>query len=147
ALALSAAQRSSAGAVAPGARAHRRRGAAMRLHGAEIADTFAEAFPMWGSRVLITAAPLAWAREAGRSMTGFATSVIGCKCEASIERTLAPDESPDGRPGVSALLFAMDREGVGKRLVERVGQCVLPSPTAACFNGLEADDTVDVGGQ
>jgi formylmethanofuran--tetrahydromethanopterin N-formyltransferase len=119
----------------------------MKLHGAEIADTFAEAFPMWGSRVLITAATPTWALEAGRSMTGFATSVIGCKCEAGIERELASDETPDGRPGVSALLFAMDREGVGKRLVERVGQCVLTSPTAACFNGLDAEHSVDVGGQ
>jgi formylmethanofuran--tetrahydromethanopterin N-formyltransferase len=119
----------------------------MKLHGAEIVDTFAEAFPMWGARVVITAATPAWALEAGRSMTGFATSVIGCKCEASIERELDPDATPDGRPGVSALLFAMDREGVGKRLVERVGQCVLTSPTAACFNGLDAEDTVDVGGQ
>jgi len=119
----------------------------MKLHGAEIVDTFAEAFPMWGARVVITAATPAWALEAGRSMTGFATSVIGCKCEASIERELDPDETPDGRPGVSALLFAMDRDGVGKRLVERVGQCVLTSPTAACFNGLDAEDTVDVGGQ
>jgi formylmethanofuran--tetrahydromethanopterin N-formyltransferase len=119
----------------------------MKLHGADIVDTFAEAFPMWGARVVITAATPAWALEAGRSMTGFATSVIGCKCEASIERELDPDETPAGRPGVSALLFAMDREGVGKRLVERVGQCVLTSPTAACFNGLDAEDTVDVGGQ
>jgi formylmethanofuran--tetrahydromethanopterin N-formyltransferase len=119
----------------------------MKLHGAEIADTFAEAFPMWGARVLITAATPAWALEAGRSMTGFATSVIGCKCEAGIERELAPGETPDGRPGVSVLLFAMDREGVGKRLVERVGQCVLTSPTSACFDGLEAEHTVVVGGQ
>jgi formylmethanofuran--tetrahydromethanopterin N-formyltransferase len=120
----------------------------MKLHGAEIVDTFAEAFPMWGSRVLITAATPPWALEAGRSMTGFATSVIGCKCEASIERVLAPSETPDGRPGVSALLFAMDREGVGKRLVERVGQCVLTCPTAACFNGIDdVEHTVDVGGQ
>ena len=119
----------------------------MKLHGAEIVDTFAEAFPMWGSRVVITAATPAWALEAGRSMTGFATSVIGCKCEAAIERELDAEETPDGRPGVSALLFAMDREGVGKRLVERVGQCVLTSPTAACFNGVDAEDTVDVGGQ
>ncbi len=122
-------------------------GAAMKLHDAEIVDTFAEAFPMWGARVLITAATPGWALEAARSMTGFATSVIGCKCEAGIERELAPDETPDGRPGVSALLFAMDKEGVGKRLVERVGQCVLTSPTAACFNGVDAEDTVDVGGQ
>src|SRR4051812_14002141 len=120
----------------------------MKLHGAEIADTFAEAFPMWGARVLVTAKTPAWALEAARSMTGFATSVIGCKCEAGIERELAPDETPDGRPGVSALLFAMDREGVAKRLVERVGQCVLTSPTSACFNGLsEAEHSVDVGGQ
>ena len=138
---------SGAGAVAARAGAHRHRGAAMKLHGAEIADTFAEAFPMWGSRVVITAATPEWALEAARSMTGFATSVIGCKCEAAIERELAPDETPDGRPGVSALLFAMDREGVGKRLVERVGQCVLTSPTAACFNGLDAEHSVDVGGQ
>jgi formylmethanofuran--tetrahydromethanopterin N-formyltransferase len=120
----------------------------MKLHGAEIVDTFAEAFPMWGARIVITAATPAWALEAGRSMTGFATSVIGCKCEASIERELDPDETPDGRPGVSALLFAMDRDGLAKRLVERVGQCVLTSPTSACFNGLQdAEHTVDVGGQ
>ena len=119
----------------------------MKLHGAEIVDTFAEAFPMWGARVVITAATPTWALEAARSMTGFATSVIGCKCEAGIERELDPDETPDGRPGVSALLFAMDRDGVAKRLVERVGQCVLTSPTSACFNGVDAEDTVDVGGQ
>ena len=118
----------------------------MKLHGAEIVDTFAEAFPMWGARVIITAATPAWALEAARSMTGFATSVIGCKCEAGIEREL-DRQTPDGRPGVSVLLFAMDREGVGKRLVERVGQSVLTSPTSACFNGLDAEDTVDVGGQ
>src|SRR6188472_3468755 len=81
-------------------------------------------------------------------MTGFATSVIGCKCEASIERELAPDETPDGRPGVTALLFAMDREGVGKRLVERVGQTILTCPTTACFNGIvDAEHSVDVGGR
>jgi formylmethanofuran--tetrahydromethanopterin N-formyltransferase len=119
----------------------------MKLHGAEIADTFAEAFPMWGARVVITAATPEWALEAGRSMTGFATSVIGCKCEAAIECELAPGETPDGRPGASALLFAMDRDGLAKRLVERVGQSVLTCPTTACFSGLEGEETVDVGGQ
>jgi formylmethanofuran--tetrahydromethanopterin N-formyltransferase len=119
----------------------------MKLHGAEVEDTFAEAFAMWGSRVLITAATPGWALEAGRSMTGFATSVIGCKCEAGIERVLDPSETPDGRPGVSVLLFAFDLEGLGKRLVERVGQSVLTCPTTACFNGLESEETVDVGGQ
>ena len=119
----------------------------MRLHDAEVEDTFAEAFTMYGARVVITAASPEWAHEAARIATGFATSVIGCKCEAGIEVVLAPDATPDGRPGVSVLLFAMDREGVGKRLVDRIGQCVLTCPTTACFDGLEdAERTVDVGG-
>jgi formylmethanofuran--tetrahydromethanopterin N-formyltransferase len=119
----------------------------MRLSDAEIVDTFAEAFPMWGARIVITAESPAWAHEAARSLTGFATSVIGCKCEAGIERELDPAETPDGRPGVSALLFATDREGLAKRLVERVGQSVLTCPTTACFNGLDGPETVGVGGQ
>jgi formylmethanofuran--tetrahydromethanopterin N-formyltransferase len=119
----------------------------MQLHGAEVEDTFAEAFTMWGARIVITADTPGWATEAARSLTGFATSVIGCKCEAGVELALKPDDTPDGRPGVSALLFAPDRDGLAKRLVERVGQSVLTCPTSACFNGLEAQDVVDVGGK
>jgi formylmethanofuran--tetrahydromethanopterin N-formyltransferase len=119
----------------------------MHVHGAEVDDTFAEAFGMWGARIVVTADTPGWAEHAGRSLTGFATSVIGCKCEAGIERTLDPDETPDGRPGLAALLFAPDAEGLGKRLVERIGQTILTCPTTACFNGLDAEDAVDVGGQ
>ena len=118
-----------------------------RLGEAEVADTFAEAFPMRFARVVITAATDAWAQEAARSMTGFATSVIGCKCEAAIERRVAAEETPDGRPGIAVLLFAMDREGVGKRVLERVGQSVMTCPTTACFDGLPgAERTVALGG-
>jgi formylmethanofuran--tetrahydromethanopterin N-formyltransferase len=119
----------------------------MRHHAAEVEDTFAEAFPMWGARIVITAETPGWAGHAARSLTGFATSVIGCKCEAGIERELSGDETPDGRPGVSALLFAPDRDGLAKRLVERVGQTVLTCPTTACFNGLDSEETFAVGGQ
>jgi formylmethanofuran--tetrahydromethanopterin N-formyltransferase len=119
----------------------------MELHGVEVEDTFAEAFGMWGARIVITAETPAWATRAARSLTGFATSVIGCKCEAGVERELDPSETPDGRPGISALLFATDAEGLAKRLVERVGQTVLTCPTTACFNGLPSEEEVDVGGQ
>jgi formylmethanofuran--tetrahydromethanopterin N-formyltransferase len=119
----------------------------MRVHDAEVEDTFAEAFPMWGARIVVTAATPAWAEYAGRALTGFATSVIGCKCEAGIERVLDASETPDGRPGVAALLFTPDADGLGKRLVERIGQTVLTCPTTACFNGLQADAEVDVGGK
>ena len=61
----------------------------MRLGDTEVVDTFAEAFTMWGARIVVTAGSPAWAAHAGRSLTGFATSVIGCKCEAGIERELA----------------------------------------------------------
>jgi formylmethanofuran--tetrahydromethanopterin N-formyltransferase len=118
-----------------------------KLGAAEVEDTFAEAFPMRYARLVITAATEAWAHEAARSATGFATSVIGCKCEAAIERPLSDLETPDGRPGIAVLLFAMDREGVGKRAVDRVGQCVLTCPTTACFDGLPgAERMAPLGG-
>ena len=120
--------------------------AAFQLGETEVVDTFAEAFPMRFSRLVITADTDAWALEAARSMTGFATSVIGCKCEAAIERGLTRAETPDGRPGVAVLLFAIDREGVGKRVLERVGQSVMTCPTTACFDGFDGDEnTVPLG--
>ncbi len=118
----------------------------MQVNGVAVEDTFAEAFAMWGARVLITAENEKWAMAAARAMTGFATSVIGCKCEAGIERSVPAAETPDGRPGVTVLLFATSAESVGKRLVERVGQCVMTCPTTACYNALTADASVVVGG-
>lgn len=107
------------------------------LNGVRIEDTFAEAFPMRGARAIITAATLGWARTAATAMTGFATSVIACGCEAGIERELSPELTPDGRPGVAVLLFGMDDKAVGSQLQARVGQCVLTCPSAACFAGIE----------
>jgi formylmethanofuran--tetrahydromethanopterin N-formyltransferase len=108
----------------------------VEIRGVFIEDTFAEAFPMRAARVVITARTMKWARAAALKLTGFATSVIACKCEAAIERELTPDETPDARPGVAALLFTMDTDSLGKRLTERIGQTVLTCPTASCFDGL-----------
>lgn len=119
----------------------------LRRRGVRILDTFAEAFDMRAARVVITAQSPAWARTAAQSMTGFATSVIGCKVEAGLEGDLLPSETPDGRPGVSVLLFGLDAEGLASRLVDRVGQTVLTCPTTACFDGLpQAIERVVVGG-
>lgn len=108
----------------------------MNLRGVLIEDTFAEAFDMRAARVVVTAVNARWALAAARALTGFATSIIACKCEAAIERELTPEETPDGRPGISALLFATDTAGLGKRLVERLGHTVLTCPTTSCFDGL-----------
>jgi len=118
----------------------------VEIRGVHIEDTFAEAFGMRAARVVVTGKTRKWAMAAATKMTGFATSVIACKCEAAIERELGPDETPDARPGVAVLLFAMDSEGLGKRLTERIGQTVLTCPTANCFDGLpDAPDRVAAG--
>jgi formylmethanofuran--tetrahydromethanopterin N-formyltransferase len=113
-----------------------------------IEDTFAEAFPMTAARLIVTAETVGWAETAGRMTTGYAASVIGCDAEAGIERSLSPDETPDGRPGVSLLLFAFSRDALQKALINRVGQCVLTCPTTACYNGLPIvkDKTIRIGG-
>jgi formylmethanofuran--tetrahydromethanopterin N-formyltransferase len=113
-----------------------------------VEDTFAEAFPMTAARLLITAETPGWARTAAQVATGYASSVIGCDAEAGIERELSADETPDGRPGVSVLLFAFNRDALQKAAVNRVGQCVLTCPTTACYNGLEVvkDKSIRIGG-
>ena len=93
---------------------------AIAVKGIRIDDTFAEAFTMRATALVITADNARWARQAALTMTGFATSVIGCGCEGGIDRELRPKETPDGRPGVRVLLFAA-----------RVGQGVLTSPGSA----------------
>ena len=111
-----------------------------------IEDTFAEAFTMRAARLVITGKNARWAREAALKLTGFATSVIACKCEAAVERVLSPDETPDARAGVSVLFFTMGADDMAKRLIERIGQTVLTCPTANCFDGLpDAPARVDAG--
>jgi formylmethanofuran--tetrahydromethanopterin N-formyltransferase len=113
-----------------------------------IEDTFAEAFPMTAARLVVTAETAAWAQTAGQVATGYASSVIGCDAEAGIERALTAEETPDGRPGVSLLLFAFSRDALQKAVINRVGQCVLTCATTACYNGLPVvkDKSIRVGG-
>jgi formylmethanofuran--tetrahydromethanopterin N-formyltransferase len=118
----------------------------VKIRGVFIEDTFAEAFTMRVARLIITGRSQRWAREAALKLTGFATSVIGCKCEAAIERELPAAETPDGRPGFSVLFMTMSKDDLPKRLIERVGQTVLTCPTTACFDGFpHAPDRVGVG--
>jgi formylmethanofuran--tetrahydromethanopterin N-formyltransferase len=109
----------------------------MEINGTLIDDTFAEAFPMKATKLVITAHTPLWARHAAQSMTGFATSVIGCGCEAGIERELLPAETPDGRPGVAVLIFAVSSKELAKQIERRVGQCVLTCPTTAIYGGID----------
>ncbi|MCP4887902.1 MAG: formylmethanofuran--tetrahydromethanopterin N-formyltransferase [Planctomycetaceae bacterium] len=108
-----------------------------------IDDTFAEAFPMRGARLMITAIDTALAKTAAVEFCGNASSVIGCDTEAGIERELAADETVDGRPGVSVLAFAFDKKSLERAIVARVGQNVLTCPTTACYSGLDSEEKKD----
>jgi len=119
-----------------------------KLNGVEIEDTFAEGFGMWGTRLIITAASRKWANTAAAEMTGFATSVIACDCEAGVEAEIPPEESLDGRPGTAVMVFGFSAKKLATSLLNRLGQCVLTCPTTAVFNGLPeemADAMIDVG--
>lgn len=116
-------------------------------NGVRIDDTFAEAFPMRGTAIIITAPNLKWAYQAATTMTGFATSVIGCGAEAGIDREVSAEDTPDGRPGVRVLVFSMSTDMLQTQLVSRVGQCVLTSPGSACFGDLDGADRLQLGDQ
>ena len=100
---------------------------------------------MKASRLIITAETKNWLKKAVDSMTGFATSVIACGCECGIEKEISPSKTPDGRPGMTVLLFAMNSESLAKQVLRRVGQCILTTPTTACFSGLETDEKINLG--
>ena len=117
----------------------------LMLNGVRIDDTFAEAFGMVATAIVITAPTAKWAEQAAVTMTGFATSVIACGCEAGIDTAIPATESPDGRPGVRVLLFAISPAELQKQLQNRVGQCVLTCPGTACYAGIAGSARLKLG--
>jgi formylmethanofuran--tetrahydromethanopterin N-formyltransferase len=114
-------------------------------NGVTIDDTFAEAFGMSGTGLIITADTPKWARQCAITMTGFGTSVIGCGAECGIDCELPPNETPDGRPGVRVLMFGFSPDALIPQVMNRVGQCVLTSPGSACFAGVEGSIKIALG--
>jgi formylmethanofuran--tetrahydromethanopterin N-formyltransferase len=110
-----------------------------------VQDTFAEMFPLWAGRVLITAQNEKWATIAASVTTGFATSVIEATAEAGIERLVPADQTPDKRPGILIQIYNRDRFALKRQLMERIGQCTLTCPTTAAFNGLVGKRVLRVG--
>lgn len=107
----------------------------MKVGIAELIDDFTEMFPMWVSRLLITADTYEWALTAGRVATGFATSIIMSPAEAGVEG-VKPEDTPDGRPGIYVQIYHTDRVMLRAQLLFRIGQCILTCPTTALFDGL-----------
>ena len=115
-------------------------------NGVEIEDTFAEMFPMWMGRILITAENEKWALTAARAATGFAASIIMSPAEAGIEGTVPPERTPDGRSGVLIQVYHRTRGELKTQMSLRVSQCVMTCPTTAAFDALpEAKRRLKVG--
>jgi len=105
--------------------------------GVEVEDTFAEAFPMIASRILITAETEKWAMTAATSATGFASSIIMSPAEAGIEGVpIPPEKTPDGRPGVMIQIYHRTGHELKMQMLGRIGQCILTCPTTAAFDGM-----------
>jgi formylmethanofuran--tetrahydromethanopterin N-formyltransferase len=111
----------------------------------KIQDTFAEMFPLWAGRILITAENEKWAQIAASVTTGFATSVIMAPAEAATERFVPATETPDNRPGVLVQIYNRDRFELKHQLMERIGQCIMTCPTTTAFNGLLGKRVLRVG--
>ncbi|MBE0513253.1 hypothetical protein IBX38_09410, partial [Candidatus Bathyarchaeota archaeon] len=97
----------------------------------EIDDTFAEMFPMWAGRILVTADNEKWALTAARTATGFAASIIMSPAEAGIEGMVPPKETPDGRAGALIQIYHTTRRDLKNQMSLRIGQCIMTCPTTA----------------
>ncbi|NYB51799.1 MAG: formylmethanofuran--tetrahydromethanopterin N-formyltransferase [Methanobacteriaceae archaeon] len=112
----------------------------MEINGVEIENTFAEAFGIQVSRLLVTAATKKLAKIAATEATGYGTSVIGCPAEAGIDCYVPPEKTPDGRPGYIIMICNMDKKKLDHELLERVGMCILTAATTAVFDAMEDPD-------
>ena len=119
---------------------HKNEGNELKIAGVVIEAKFAEAFDMKATRLIVTGHDREWVVQAATSMTGFGTSVVGCGIEIAVEQVLEPNQTPDGRPGVSILAFAMSGSELEKQIPLRLGQCVLTCPTTAVFAGVDESD-------
>ena len=99
----------------------------LEVNGVSIDDTFAEAFGLRATAIVITAPNRKWARQ------------------AAIDVELPPSATPDGRPGCRVMIFAVSTDELQKQLQNRLGQCVLTSPGSACFAGLAGPNELKLG--
>ena len=102
----------------------------------KIVDTFAEMFPLWAGRVLITADSERWALTAAAAATGFATSVIMSPAEAGIEGVVPANKTPDKRVGVLIQIYNHNRFELKNQMILRIGQCIMTCPSASAFNAM-----------
>ncbi|MCS4541119.1 MAG: formylmethanofuran--tetrahydromethanopterin N-formyltransferase [Euryarchaeota archaeon] len=117
----------------------------MKMNGVEIEDTYAEAFNTWVARILVTAVTERWARIGAEIAVGFGTTMIGCPGECGVERNVSSNETPDSRPGTISQITG-PKKMMKDYLLLRIGQCLIPTPTASVWDALpDPQEKLDVG--
>lgn len=117
-----------------------------KIHEVEVEETFAEAFPMMCTRVLVTAKNENWASTAAQTAVGFGTSIIMSPAEASIERFVNKEETPDERVGVLVQIYHRTIPELKLQTMTRISQCILTCPTTSVFDGIpEAKRKMRIG--
>jgi len=112
----------------------------LELGGTLIVDTFAEAFRLRYVRLIVTAHDEHWLDAALHEFSGYSSSIIACDSEIGVESRLAPDQTPDGRPGAAVMVFGFSPESLASVVPNRAGQCLMTCPTTAVFDGLSAGE-------
>ncbi|HPE59823.1 MAG TPA: hypothetical protein PLB10_05760 [Thiolinea sp.] len=123
--------------------------AELRINNIPIQDDYSETFSAQMVRVLVTSVNRRWALEAALEAKGLGRSATAPPCEATLERELSAQETPDGRPGF--LIQMMDRklEQLTQCLALRIRKGVVPNPKTSVFDMLPpalAEGSVDLEG-
>ena len=123
--------------------------AKLEINGVPIQDDYSETFSGRLARVLVTSVNRRWALEAAMETKGLGRSATSPPCEATLEREVGPDETPDGRPGFIIQMMDRKLEQLAKCMVLRIRKGALPNPKTSVFDALPpelADESIDVEG-
>ena len=107
----------------------------------EIDDTYCEAFDGLYSRIIVTAKNEQYLEKAVLGATALPSTVVG-RTEGGVEKWLAGNETPDGRPGALVQVWGTWSENTNDFEHEyslRIRQGILVVPTTAIFNALDSD--------
>jgi formylmethanofuran--tetrahydromethanopterin N-formyltransferase len=119
------------------------------VNGVAVEDTFCETFTVHVARILVTSINRKWAYEAAMEAKGLGRSATIPPSEASIEREVKPEETPDGRPGFIIQVIDRKLEQLQHWLIVRIRKGILPYPKTNVFDALPlemAREFVDVEG-
>jgi formylmethanofuran--tetrahydromethanopterin N-formyltransferase len=118
----------------------------LKIGPTRIDDSFAEAFPMQFTRLIVTAHNEHWLDAAVCEFCGYSSSVIACDAEAGMEHHLDEAQTPDGRCGAALMAFGFSRDKLARAVANRASQCIMTCATTALYDGLpEADARIPLG--